>query len=115
MYKHTPIHMTRQALTDAYYLSTTQGITSVNRAIIHKDEGKSGNKYKLLVEGMNLQAVIGTVGVKGPTTKSNHTAEVEKTLGIEAARWALTGAQRMPASVSLMRCDVCDRLQENHH
>lgn len=63
-----------------------KGVTSVNRAIIHKDEGKLGNKYKLLVEGMNLQAVIGTVGVKGLTTKSNHTAEVEKTLGIEAAR-----------------------------
>lgn len=63
----------------------------MNRAIIHKDEGKLGNKYKLLVEGMNLQAVIGTVGVKGLTTKSNHTAEVEKTLGIEAARWGLIG------------------------
>ena len=43
-------------------------------------------KYKLLVEGLNLQAVMATMGVKGMHTTSNHTTEVEKTLGIEAAR-----------------------------
>lgn len=50
------------------------------------DEGKGERRYKLLVEGMNLQAVMATMGVKGTATNSNHTAEVEKTLGIEAAR-----------------------------
>ncbi len=45
-----------------------------------------GTKYKLLVEGQNLQAVMATMGVRGPGTSSNHTTEVEKTLGIEAAR-----------------------------
>lgn len=63
-----------------------QGINSVNRAIIHVDEGTGGERYKLLVEGMNLQAVMATMGVRGSTTTSNHTAEVEKALGIEAAR-----------------------------
>lgn len=63
-----------------------QGISSVTRAIIHMDEGKGGEKYKLLVEGMNLQAVMATRGVKGTATTSNHTAEAEKALGIEAAR-----------------------------
>ena len=53
------------------------------------DEGKGSGKYKLLVEGMNLQAVMATMGVKGTTTTSNHTAEVEKSLGIEAARLVL--------------------------
>ena len=59
----------------------------MNRAIIHVDEGKDGGRYKLLVEGMNLQGVMATMGVKGTATTSNHTAEVEKALGIEAARF----------------------------
>lgn len=41
------------------------------------------------MEGLNLQAVLATNGVKGTRTTSNHTAEVEKTLGIEAARQVL--------------------------
>ncbi len=53
------------------------------------DSGKGGggrDKYKLLVEGMNLQSVMATMGVKGTACTSNHTAEMENTLGIEAAR-----------------------------
>lgn len=67
-----------------YYI--IQGIESVTRAIIHIDEDKGGERYKLLVEGMNLQRVMATMGVRGSATTSNHTAEVEKSLGIEAAR-----------------------------
>ena len=58
----------------------------MSRAIIHMDESKGGKHYKLLVEGMNLQAVMGTKGVKGSSCTSNHTAEAESALGIEAAR-----------------------------
>lgn len=50
------------------------------------DESNGGRKYKLLVEGVNLQAVMATKGVKGTACTSNHTAEAESTLGIEAAR-----------------------------
>ena len=50
------------------------------------DEGRGGSRYKLLVEGTNLRAVIATRGVKGTATTSNHTTECEKALGIEAAR-----------------------------
>ena len=50
------------------------------------DGGKGNERYKLLVEGMNLQAVMATKGVRGTATTSNHTAEAEKALGIEAAR-----------------------------
>lgn len=64
-----------------------QGISSVSRAIIHMDEIKGVSKYKLLVEGMNLQAVMATKGVKGTSCTSNHTSETESTLGIEAARY----------------------------
>merc|ERR1712142_1367596 len=67
-----------------------KGIPSVTRAIITVDESASGGggktKYKLLVEGDNLRAVMATRGVVGPQTTSNNTKEVEATLGIEAAR-----------------------------
>nr|XP_033798341.1 DNA-directed RNA polymerase III subunit RPC1 isoform X2 [Geotrypetes seraphini] len=63
-----------------------QGIPEVSRAVIHIDEQSGKEKYKLLVEGDNLRAVMATHGVKGSRTTSNNTYEVEKTLGIEAAR-----------------------------
>ncbi|XP_071130930.1 DNA-directed RNA polymerase III subunit RPC1-like [Mytilus edulis] len=62
-----------------------KGIPSVTRAVIHIDE-KNEELYKLLVEGNNLQAVIATPGIKGTHVTSNNTFEVEKCLGIEAAR-----------------------------
>ncbi len=58
----------------------------MTRAIIHVDESSQGSKYKLLVEGSDLRAVMATMGVTGTKSSSNHTAEVEKALGIEAAR-----------------------------
>ncbi len=65
-----------------------QGLSTVSRAIIHVDEsnGNGDRRYKLLVEGINLQAVMATKGVKGTSCTSNHTSEAESTLGIEAAR-----------------------------
>ena len=68
------------------WYTTLQGISTVSRAIIHVDESNGGSRYKLLVEGVNLQAVMATKGVKGTACTSNHTAEAESTLGIEAAR-----------------------------
>ncbi|RXM33808.1 DNA-directed RNA polymerase III subunit RPC1 [Acipenser ruthenus] len=63
-----------------------QGIPEVSRAVIHIDEKSGKEKYKLLVEGDNLRSVMATHGVNGSRTTSNNTFEVEKTLGIEAAR-----------------------------
>ncbi|XP_063077819.1 DNA-directed RNA polymerase III subunit RPC1 [Engraulis encrasicolus] len=63
-----------------------QGIPEVARAVIHIDEQQSKQKFKLLVEGDNLRSVMATHGVNGSRTTSNNTYEVEKTLGIEAAR-----------------------------
>lgn len=59
-----------------------KGISTVERAVINQVKGK----YNLLVEGTNLKAVMGTEGVDGRNTKSNHVIEIERTLGIEAAR-----------------------------
>lgn len=92
LYIHPPeggkssLYYTLQSLKATLPNVVVKGINSVSRAIIHKDENKEGEKYKLLVEGLNLQAVMATRGVKGYLTTSNHTSEVEKTLGIEAAR-----------------------------
>jgi DNA-directed RNA polymerase III subunit RPC1 len=60
-----------------------QGISTVNRSIINDTGNK---KYNLLVEGYDLRRVMNTIGVKGTETSSNHIMEVEKVLGIEAAR-----------------------------
>ncbi|ETE69582.1 DNA-directed RNA polymerase III subunit RPC1, partial [Ophiophagus hannah] len=71
-----------------YYVlqSLKEELPKVSRAVIHIDEQSGKEKYKLLVEGDNLRAVMATHGVKGTRTTSNNTYEVEKTLGIEAAR-----------------------------
>ena len=53
-----------------------QGIPEVARAVIHIDEQTGKNKYKLLVEGDNLRAVMATHGVNGSRTTSNNTYEV---------------------------------------
>ncbi len=52
------------------------------RAIVSEDKGK----FRLLVEGQNLQSVMAARGILGAKTTSNSIIEVEKTLGIEAAR-----------------------------
>ena len=39
-----------------------QGINKVSRAVIHIDDNKAKNKYKLLVEGDNLLHVMATRG-----------------------------------------------------
>ncbi|KAI4304665.1 hypothetical protein MLD38_040142 [Melastoma candidum] len=72
-----------------------KGIKTVERAVVNKGkekyrdmEGKTKEreKYSLIVEGTGLQEVMGTEGVDGRKTKSNHVIEVHQTLGIEAAR-----------------------------
>ncbi|GMN24464.1 hypothetical protein TIFTF001_000573 [Ficus carica] len=64
-----------------------KGIKTVDRVVISKEKEKpETSKYKLFVEGTGLLAVMGTEGVDGRKTKSNHIIEVQQTLGIEAAR-----------------------------
>lgn len=63
-----------------------KGISSVNRAVIAREDVKGISTYHLCVEGDNLREVMATYGVKGTHTTSNNTVEVYNTLGIEAAR-----------------------------
>ena len=72
-----------QALRTAVPSVIVQGIPSVSRAVIN-DLGRG--KFNLVVEGTNLQAVMGAEGVDGARTTTNHVMEAERTLGIEAAR-----------------------------
>jgi DNA-directed RNA polymerase III subunit RPC1 len=77
-----------QALKAALPEVIVKGIPSVARAIISSDVNKdTGAKhYKLLMEGYGLEAVMGTAGVNGRNTKTNHIIETYRVLGIEAAR-----------------------------
>nr|GLL22253.1 DNA-directed RNA polymerase III subunit 1-like isoform X2 [Ipomoea trifida] len=71
-----------------------KGINTVERAVINKDEKEKEmgkEKYNLLVEGTGLLAVMGTDGVVGCNTKTNHIMEVNQVLGIEAARERIIG------------------------
>ncbi|CAM6102061.1 unnamed protein product [Calypogeia fissa] len=76
------LYYAMQALRISLKKVIVKGIPTVERAVINQDKGK----YILLVEGTNLAAVMGTEGVDGRFTKSNHVIEAEHTLGIEAAR-----------------------------
>ncbi|KAL9655634.1 hypothetical protein ABK040_002297 [Willaertia magna] len=58
------------------------GIPSTTRAVINEEKG---NIY-LLVEGIDVLAVMGTPGVNPKITKSNNIIELSTTLGIESAR-----------------------------
>ncbi|XP_059593422.1 DNA-directed RNA polymerase III subunit 1 [Vitis vinifera] len=77
------IHFELHALKNLLPTVVVKGIETVERAVINKDNKV---KYNLLVEGTGLQTVMGTEGVIGRETTSNHIIEVQQTLGIEAAR-----------------------------
>ena len=61
-----------------------KGHKGIERCIISLD--KKTKEHKLMVEGTDVRAVMGTRGVAGTRVTSNHVIEVERALGIEAAR-----------------------------
>eukprot|EP01096_Ripella_sp_DP13-Kostka_P013444 TRINITY_DN583_c0_g2_i1.p1 TRINITY_DN583_c0_g2~~TRINITY_DN583_c0_g2_i1.p1 ORF type:complete len:549 (+),score=230.01 TRINITY_DN583_c0_g2_i1:51-1697(+) len=67
-----------------------QGLPSVERCIISKKDKDTDNgkvdSFTLLVEGTDFQRVMTAPGVDGTHTLMNHVIEVEKVLGVEAAR-----------------------------
>ena len=85
---HQKIYFVIQALKAALPQVIVQGIPSVSRAVINEEaDSATGKKnYYLLVEGYGLQEVMGCPGVLGHSSKSNHILELQKVLGIEAAR-----------------------------
>lgn len=61
------------------------GLDGVNRAIISEEKGDP-KTYSLFIESNNFLSVLTTPGIDWEHTKSNHVVDVEKVLGIEAAR-----------------------------
>ena len=82
-----------QLLQRALMQVVVAGISEISRAIISRKEesekhaSEQGREcFQLLVEGVGLQAVMGVRGLRGETARTTHVMEVEKVLGIEAAR-----------------------------
>ena len=63
-----------------------QGIPTVNRAVINESTKAGKVSYNLLMEGYGLAEVMGSPGIDGLHTTTNHILEVEQVLGVEAAR-----------------------------
>ncbi|KAH9700980.1 DNA-directed RNA polymerase III subunit 1 [Citrus sinensis] len=88
------IHFELYSLKNVLPMVIVKGIKTVERVVIAEKEKEKKKvkengekkKYRLLVEGTGLQAVMGAEGIDGCKTKSNHIFEVQQTLGIEAAR-----------------------------
>lgn len=87
--KNPTVQLAMQALRRALPNVVIKGVPTVSRAVINiKDEvNDEGERlHELLVEGYGLREVMGTTGVVGTQTTSNHVIEAQKVLGIEAAR-----------------------------
>ncbi len=78
------IHALKAALPEVII----KGVPAISRAIINEEVNRvTGNKeYYLLLEGYGLAEVMGSPGVDGVKTKSNHIMDMQRVLGIEAAR-----------------------------
>ncbi|KAJ8955952.1 hypothetical protein NQ314_006801 [Rhamnusium bicolor] len=72
-----------------------EGLPTVNRAVIAREDKNGKATYSLCVEGDNLREVIATYGVDGRKTVSNNIIEVYNTLGIEAARVTIMSEIKM--------------------
>ena len=81
-----PQYFAMQMLKNALPNVIVQGIPSINRAVINKQEENGKATYNLLMEGYGLQDVMGSPGIDGLNTTTNHVLEVETVLGVEAAR-----------------------------
>lgn len=83
---HQRIYFVIQALKAAIPQVIVQGIPSVSRAVINEEMQDGKKQYYLLVEGYGLQDVMCVPGVDARYCKSNHIMEMQRVLGIEAAR-----------------------------
>jgi DNA-directed RNA polymerase III subunit RPC1 len=84
--KPPPVYFAMQALKIALPQVIVQGIPTVNRAVINEEDKDGEASYHLLIEGCGLAEVMGSPGIDGLRTTTNHVIEVEQTLGVEAAR-----------------------------
>jgi DNA-directed RNA polymerase III subunit RPC1 len=85
---HQRLYFVLQSLKSVIPSVIIQGIPTVSRAVINEEnDSKTGRKvFYLLVEGYGLQDVMNCPGVDSKYSKSNHIIEMQRVLGIEAAR-----------------------------
>jgi len=81
--RHSSEYFVMQQLLEDLPKVVIKGLPSVSRAVI---ELKDNGDYTLAVEGNQLRDVMIMPGVVTSQVVSNNTTEVEKTLGVEAAR-----------------------------
>ncbi len=72
-------------LTNKVLVIHIKGIKGVDRAVVRKE----GSEYVTYTEGSNLKEVFKIKGLDKSRTKSNDILEIERVLGIEAARGAI--------------------------
>ena len=82
----TPKYFAMQILKAALPSVIVQGIHTVNRAVINETDKDGRPSYNLLMEGYGLLEVMGSPGIDGLYTTTNHVIEVYNILGVEAAR-----------------------------
>ncbi|XP_027150331.1 DNA-directed RNA polymerase III subunit 1-like isoform X1 [Coffea eugenioides] len=103
------LHFELHALKNKLPSVVVTGITTIERVVINSEEKKDsggGPKYLLFAEGTGLLGVMGTEGVNGYETKSNHIMEVQQTLGIEAARSSIIDEIKHTMSSHGMTIDI---------
>jgi len=81
----TPELRELRKLTNKVLSTHIKGIKSVERAVVKRE----GDEYVIYTEGSNLKEVFRVKGVDRAKTKSNDILEIERVLGIEAARTAI--------------------------
>jgi len=74
-----------QKLRDRLLKIKLKGIKGINRVIVQR----RGNEYVLITDGTNLESVLKVKGIDPRRVFTNSIHEVERVLGIEAARQAL--------------------------
>lgn len=81
------LYFTMQLLKKKLQNVIVSGIHTISRAVINKKESeKEGLQYNLAIEGSGLNEIMRIPGIDHKKCISNNIMEVEKVLGIEAAR-----------------------------
>jgi DNA-directed RNA polymerase subunit A" len=83
----------------AIYVSGIKGITQVLPV-------KKGDEYVIVTAGTNLKEVLGMEGVDSSRTFSNDVREINKILGIEAARQAILNEVKKVIDVQGLNVDI---------
>ena len=66
-----------------------KGIEGIDRVVIRKEETDRGEEYVLYTEGSEFKKALAVDGVDETRTRTNNIHEMQKALGIEAARNAI--------------------------